>query len=105
LGVAGLTVMSSRRGWTGWLVLALCIELVGLCWVCALYELFFQPVPSILAVALAFVAADRFAAIAGSTRSNRARSLFNGRLSSDQIRRVIAGEIPLDTKARSCEAA
>jgi class 3 adenylate cyclase len=105
LGVAGLTVMSSRRGWTGWLVLALCIELVGLCWVCALYKLFFQPVPSILAVALAFVAADRFAAIAGSTRSNRARSLFNGRWSSDQIRRVIAGEIPLDTKARSCEAA
>jgi class 3 adenylate cyclase len=97
--------MSARRGRVGWLVLALFIELVGLCWVCALYRVFFQPVPSILAAALAVVVADRFAAVAGRTRSNLARSFFHGRLSPDQIRRVIAGEISLDTKARSCEAA
>src|SRR5881397_989210 len=55
LGVAGLTLMTSRRGRLGWLVLALFVELVGLCWICALYHVFFQPLPSIFVVVLAFV--------------------------------------------------
>jgi adenylate cyclase len=104
LVVAGLTLMTSRRGRLGWLVLALFVELVGLCWICALYQVFFQPLPSIFVVVLAFVVADRFVAITGRARSSLARSFFTGRLSPAQVQRVIAGEIPLDTKARSCEA-
>jgi len=104
LGVAGLTLTSSRRGRVGWLVLALVIELLGLCWICSLYRTFFQPLPSILAVVLAFVVAERFVAISRRGRSNLARSFFTGRLSNEKVHRVIAGEIPLDTKARSCEA-
>jgi len=104
LGVAGLTLTSSRRGRAGWLVLALVIELLGLSWICSLYRTFFQPLPSIFAVVLAFVVAERSIAIARRTRSHLARSFFTGRLSNEQVRRVIAGEIPLDTKARSCQA-
>ena len=104
LGVVGLTLTSSRRGRAGWLVLALLIELLGFCWICSLYRTFFQPLPSIFAVVLAFVVAERSIAIARRTRSHLARSFFAGRLSNEQVRRVIAGEIPLDTKARSCQA-
>jgi adenylate cyclase len=104
LGVAGLTLTSSRRKQVGWLVLALLIELLGLCWICSLYRTFFQPLPSIFAVVLAFVVAERSIAIARRTRSHLARSFFTGRLSNEQVHRVIAGEIPLDTKARSCQA-
>jgi len=104
LGVAGLTLTSSRRKQVGWLVLALLIELLGLCWICSLYRTFFQPLPSIFAVVLAFVVAEGAIAIARRTRSHLARSFFTGRLSNEQVHRVIAGEIPLDTKARSCQA-
>jgi adenylate cyclase len=103
LGVAGLTLTSSRRKQVRWLVLALSIELLGLCWICSLYRIFFQPLPSILAVLLAFVVADRSLAIARRSRSHLARSFFTGRLSNEQVHRVITGEIPLDTGARSCE--
>jgi adenylate cyclase len=103
LGVAGLTLTSSRRKQVGWLVLALSIELLGLCWICSLNRIFFQPLPSILAVLLAFVVAERFLAVARRSRSHLARSFFTGRLSNEQVHRVIAGEIPLDTSARSCE--
>src|SRR6202043_1425698 len=92
------------RGRAGWLVLALVIELLALCWICALYRTFFQPLPSIFAVVLAFVVAERSIAIARRTRSHLARSFFTGRFSNEQGQRVIAGEIPLDTKARSCQA-
>jgi adenylate cyclase len=103
LGVAGLTLTSSRRKQVRWLVLALSIELLGICWVCSLYRIFFQPLPSILAVLLAFVVADQSLAIARRSRSHLARSFFTGRLSNEQVHRVITGEIPLDTGARSCE--
>src|SRR6266487_3052732 len=56
-GVAGFILTSSRRGRAGWLVLALVIELLGFFWICLLYRVFFQPLPSIFAVVLAFVAA------------------------------------------------
>jgi len=75
-----------------------------LCWICSLYRTFFQPLPSIFAVVLAFVVAEGSIAIARRTRSHLARSFFTGRLSNEQVHRVIAGEIPLDTKARSCQA-
>jgi adenylate cyclase len=103
LGVAGLTLTNSRRKLVGWLVLALVVELLGLCWICSLYRIFFQPWPSILAVLLAFVIAERSLAIARQSRSHLARSFFTGRLSNEQVHRVIVGEIPLDTSARSCE--
>ena len=104
LGVAGFTLTSSRRGRVGWLVLALVIELLGFFWICLLYRVFFQPLPSIFAVVLAFVAAERSVAIATRSRSALAKSFFAGRLSKEQVDRVIAGELPLETEARTYEA-
>jgi adenylate cyclase len=104
LGVTWLTLTASRPGRMGWLVLSLFIELAGLWWICALYRVFFQPIPFIFAAVLAFGATEGFIAITRRTRSNVARSFYTGRLSPNQVRRVITGELPLDTKARTCEA-
>jgi class 3 adenylate cyclase len=102
-GVAALTVTSLRRGRIGLIALGLIVELVAVCWICSLYKVFFQPFPSILATALAFVIADRYTAIAQSGRSVTARTFFADRLSRDQLQRVINGDIPFDPEAKTYE--
>src|SRR6266487_2064802 len=69
-GVVAFTLTSSRRRRVAWLVLALVIELLVFFWICLLYRVFFQPLPSIFAVGLAFVAAERFVAITNRSRSS-----------------------------------
>jgi class 3 adenylate cyclase len=103
LGVATFTLTSSGRGRLGWLVLALLVELAGLAWVCVLYRTFFQPLPSMLAVVLAFVVAERWGTIATRSRTFIARSFFSGRLSKQQVNRVIAGEIPFEDEPQTCD--
>jgi adenylate cyclase len=102
-GVAALTVTSLRRSRIGLIALGLMIELVAVAWICGLYKVFFQPVPSMLATALAFVIADRYAAIAQRGRSVTARAFFTDRLSKDQFQRVINGDIPFDPEAKTYE--
>jgi class 3 adenylate cyclase len=102
-GVAAFTLTSARRARSISLAVALLIELVALTWVCSLYGVLFQPLPAILAVVLAVVAAEATVTFATRTRAGLARSLFAGRLSKEQIHRAIAGEIPVATEARTCE--
>jgi adenylate cyclase len=104
LGVAALALTIAGRGRRGLLALALLIELAGAAWICSLYHVFFQPLPSILAVVLAFIVADGFFALATRGRSHLAKSFFAERLSKQQVRRLITGEIPIDTQPRSYEA-
>ncbi|HET9419350.1 MAG TPA: adenylate/guanylate cyclase domain-containing protein [Chthoniobacterales bacterium] len=102
-GVAAFTLTTPRRGRLGWIVLALLIELAGLAWVCVLYRTFFQPLPSMLAVVLAFAAGERWAAITTRSRTFIARSFFGGRLSKQQVGRLIAGEIPFEDEPQTCD--
>jgi class 3 adenylate cyclase len=81
----------------------LIIELAALAWICSLYKVFFQPFPSMLAVGLAFVIADRCTAVAQRGRAVPARSFFTDRLSQDQMQRVINGDIPFDPEAKTYE--
>ncbi|MFN2541864.1 MAG: adenylate/guanylate cyclase domain-containing protein [Chthoniobacterales bacterium] len=103
-GVAAFTLTSVGRARSAWLALALLIELVVLTWVCSLYGVLLQPLPSILAVALALIAAESTITLSTRTRAGLAKSFFAGRLSKEQIQRAIAGEIPVETEPRSCEA-
>src|SRR5205823_11412962 len=103
-GVAAFTLTSARRARSAWLALALFIEVVALTWVCTLYGILFQPLPSILAVVLAVGVAEATLAITTRTRAGLARSFYAGRLSKEQIQRAIAGHIPIETEARTCEA-
>ncbi|HEY6070698.1 MAG TPA: adenylate/guanylate cyclase domain-containing protein [Chthoniobacterales bacterium] len=102
-GVAALTVTSLRRGRIGLIALGLIIELIAVSWICSLYKVFFQPIPSMLATALAFVIADRYTAIAQRGRSVTARAFFTDRLSKDQMQRVVNGDIPFDPEAKTYE--
>ncbi len=103
LGVAALTSMSARRSRMMWVAGALLIEIIVLTAVCALYHIFFQPLPLILAVILAFVAAERAVALATHGRASQAHAFFTGRLSNEQIQRIIEGETPLDGQAKTYE--
>jgi adenylate cyclase len=103
-GVAAFTLTSVHRARSAWLALALLIELVALAWICSLYGVLFQPLPSILAVVFAVVVAEAAVTFTTRTRAGLARLLFAGRLSKEQIHRAIAGEIPVEIEARTCEA-
>jgi adenylate cyclase len=102
-GVAALTVTSLRRGRIGLLAVGLLIELVAVSWICGQYRVFFQPFPSMLAVAFAYVVADRYTAITQRGRAATARTFFTDRLSPEQFQRVIAGDVPFDAEARTYE--
>src|ERR1043166_5331988 len=52
LGVAWLSLTSLRQNRIRLLVIFLLIELFSLSWVCSLYRVYFQPLPSIFAVVL-----------------------------------------------------
>lgn len=103
-GMAWLTVSSSRRGRMSLVALALALELIGVAWVFSVYHVYFQPLPAIAAVILAYLIADRYAAVALSGRSVTAQSFFGGRLSNEQVQRVIIGDIPFEPEAQTCEA-
>jgi len=102
-GVAALPVTSLRRGRIGLLAIGLVIELAAVSWIFSLYKVFFQPLPSMLAVVLAYIVADRYTAIAQRGGAVTARAFFTDRLSKDQMQRVITGDIPFDPEAKTYE--
>src|ERR1700730_9292467 len=63
VGMAWVTLSTSRRARVGWLVFALLIELAAFSWICALYHVFVQPAPLMAVAVLAFVASERFFAL------------------------------------------
>jgi class 3 adenylate cyclase len=85
------------------LAIGLLIELVMVSWICSLYRVFFQPLPSMFAVAIAFIVADRYTAISQRGRAVTARAFFSDRLSKDQFQRVINGDIAFDPEAKTYE--
>ena len=89
------------RGGARFLVVFLVIELLGLSWVCSLYRVFFQPLPSVLAVVLALIATEGWTAFLQRDRSHLLRTFFANRLSNKEFSRVREGTISfnLDPKA------
>ncbi|MGI9086490.1 MAG: adenylate/guanylate cyclase domain-containing protein [Chthoniobacterales bacterium] len=102
-GGAWLALTSTRRQRL-YLPLGIFVfELLALSWVCLLYKTFFQPLPAILALLLAFAGANAYAVLS-RRGSNVARSLFSGRLSNEQMTRISTGEVPFVSEAKSYEA-
>src|SRR5262245_54985524 len=101
LSVAWLSLSNAPR-WRAWLLVGLLlVELFGLAWVCSLYRVFFQPAPSILALLLAFLAAEGWSAFLRRNRSHLIRTLFADRVSTDQFRRLSDGRISFDTEPKT----
>src|SRR5215813_14072298 len=101
LGVAWLGLSSVPR-WRAWLLTGLLLlELLGLAGVCSLYRVFFQPAPSVLALVIAFVAAEGWSAFLRRSRSHLIRTLFADRVSNDQFRRLGDGRISFDAEPKT----
>jgi Adenylate cyclase, family 3 (some proteins contain HAMP domain) len=96
LGVAWLALTSVSRRGTRWLFLVLLIELLGLSWVCSLYRIFFQPLPSVFAVLLAWLVADGWVVFVRRDRPHWSKLFFVGRLSNKELRRLLEGSIRFD---------
>ena len=54
-GVAWMTLVTTRRARLSAIVAILLLELAGVAWVCSLYHVFFQPLPSVGGTALGFL--------------------------------------------------
>ena len=91
LGVAWLTLSKVPRWHSRLLLGLLLVELFGLAWVCSLYRVFFQPAPSVLALLMAFLAAEGGSAFLRRNRSHLIRTLFADRVSTAQFRRLSDG--------------
>src|SRR6266436_3020254 len=103
LGVAWLTLSNVSR-WRAWLLIGLLlVELFGLAWVCSLYRVFFQPAPSVLALLMAFFAAEGWSAFLRRNRSHLIRALFADRVSNGQFRRLSDGRVSFDAEPKTYE--
>ena len=67
--------------------------------VSALYHVFFQPLPSLLAVALCFIIALGFRFLGRGDRASRAEEIFSAHVSKEQLDRLIGGGQPLEEPA------
>ena len=79
-GIGWLTLTSRQRGRIGLLVLILLVELVAAAWVCGLYRIAFQPVPSIGAILLAFLCRRTLGRIFPEKPVPCGQNLFRGSL-------------------------
>ncbi|MEP6686098.1 MAG: hypothetical protein ABJB22_04910, partial [Verrucomicrobiota bacterium] len=98
-GVAWVALASKRIGWARWVFVILLVELIALPLVCALYHVFFQPLPSLLAAALSFGSALGFRIVGRGSRARRAEEIFSAHVSREQLDRLIGGEQALEAPA------
>ena len=102
-GVAWLSLNRVPRGGARLLIVFLIIELLGLSWVCSLYGVFFQPLPSVFAVALALIVTEGWTAFLRRDRSHLVRTFFANRLSKKEFSRVREGTISFDVHPKAYE--
>jgi class 3 adenylate cyclase len=102
-GVAWLSLSRVPRGGARLLIVFLAIELLVLSWVCSLYRVFFQPLPSVFAVVLALIATEGWTAFLRRDRSHLVRTFFANRLSKKEFSRVREGTISFDVHPKAYE--
>jgi class 3 adenylate cyclase len=103
LGVAWLSLTSVRQNRARLLVGLLLIELLGLSWVCSLYRVYFQPLPSIFAVVLGLAAAEGWIAFSRRDRSHLTPAFFAGHLSKKELSRLQERTISVDAQPKTYE--
>src|SRR5438094_1768796 len=101
--VAWLSVSIAPRWRSRLLVGLLLVELFGLSWVCSLYRIFFQPIPSVLALIFALAIAEGWSAFLWRDRSHLVRTFFADRLSNKEFRRLNDGRTPFDPQPKTYE--
>src|SRR5216117_2792430 len=103
LGVAWFSLSKVPR-WRSRLLLGLfLVELFGLSWVCSLYRIFFQPIPSVLALIFALAIAECWSVFLRRDRSHLVRTFFANRLSKNEFRRLREGTTRFDPQPKTYE--
>src|SRR6266487_4589201 len=101
LGVAWFSLSKVPR-WRSRLLLGLfLVELFGLSWVFSLYRIFFQPIPSVLALVFALAIAEGWSAFLRRDRAHLVRTLFADRLSKKEFRGLSDGTTSFDAEAKA----
>ena len=101
LGVAWFSLSKVPR-WRSRLLLGLfLVELFGLSWVCSLYRIFFQPIPSVLALVFALAIAEGWSAFLRRDRAHLVRTFFADRLSKKEFRGLSDGTTPFDAEPKA----
>src|SRR5438445_5950620 len=101
LVVAWLSLSIVPRWRSRLLVGLMVVELFGLSWVCSLYRIFFQPIPSVLALVFALAIAEGWSAFLWRARSHLVRTFFGDRLSNKEFRRLNDGRTPFDPQQKT----
>src|SRR5947207_774666 len=101
LGVAWFSLSKVPR-WRSRLLLGLfLVELFGLSWVCSLYRIFFQPIPSVLALVFALAIAEGWSAFLRRDRAHLVRTFFADRISKKEFRGLSDGTTPFDVEPKA----
>jgi class 3 adenylate cyclase len=103
LGAAWLVLNSQRRYKLLLPVAIFAFELFVIAWVALLFQTYFEPLPSVLAVALSFGAASGYAQFGGKSKKTVANDLFAGRVSDERLAQIAAGEIGYELEPKSYE--
>ena len=104
-GVAWMTMSTTRRGMLAGLVGILILELFAAAWVCALYQVLFQPLPTIIGSILGFLLPIGLLELAESNRRRRelapvVRSEVVAVEPDTRIKRI---ELASDSAVKACE--
>src|SRR2546423_4034524 len=100
LAVAWISLTIIPRWRSRLLVGLLLVELFALSWVCSLYRIFFQPIPSVLALLFALAIAEGWSAFLRRDRSHLLRTFFADRLSKKEFRGLNDGTTPFDVQPK-----
>jgi len=105
LGVAWMTLATTRRARLGWIIAILLVELAGLAWVCSLYHVLFQPLPSLAGTALGFLMPVGFLGFLGfaQRRRDRAPVLSPVAISAAPQVSVRRADLAPNSVAQACE--
>jgi class 3 adenylate cyclase len=105
VSVAWMTLRTSQRSRLAVILAILAIELMAVAWLCSLYQIIFQPLPSILGVVLGFLAPIGFLEItaAADRRRDQAPALAPEALEVEPRARIKRAELTSDSLAKACE--
>ena len=101
LGVSWLSLSNVPRWRSRLLVGLFLVELFALSLVCSLYRIFFQPIPSVLALVLALAIAEGWSAFLRRDRSHLVRTFFADRLSKKEFRGLSEGTTSFDAEPKA----
>ncbi|MEY2488477.1 MAG: adenylate cyclase [Verrucomicrobiota bacterium] len=105
LGVSWMTLVTARRARLAGILAILLVELAGVAWVCSLYQVLFQPLPSIAGTALGFLLPIGFLELVGFAQRRRERApvLSVEAIAAKPRARAKRADLAPESVAQACE--